>query len=96
MLLRHMDIGLTFRHSQHSRRFLQRSMTDDGHQTEVNSQKERDLAAVRKVWANRQSKPQDGPNQPKIKTEKAEKRRQTMPPDGHGKTISDPFVIDDD
>lgn len=71
-------------------------MTDDGQRTEANSQKERDLAAVRKVWANRQSKPQDSPKQPKVKAEKAEPRRQTMPPSGHGKTISDPFVIDDD
>lgn len=96
MLLRQLDIGLTFRHFQHSRRFLQRSMTDDGQQSEANSQKERDFAAIRKVWQNRKSKPQDGsPQQPKIKAEKTEQRRQTMPPSGHG-TTSNPFVIDDD
>lgn len=96
MLPRHLDIGLTVRHFQHSQRFLQRSMTDDGQPTGFNSQKDRDLAAVREVWAKRQSKPQDSPKQPKVKAEKAGQRQQTMPPGGHGKTISDPFVIDDD
>ncbi|KKY33350.1 putative snf2 family helicase [Diaporthe ampelina] len=86
----------------HSQRSLQRSMTEDDQRSGANSHKESDLAALRKVWANRQSKPQDNPKQPKVKAEQAEQadeadqRRQTMPPGGYGKTISDPFVIDDD
>lgn len=77
-------------------------MTEDDQRSGANSHKESDLAALRKVWANRQSKPQDNPKQPKVKAEQAEQadeadqRRQTMPPGGYGKTISDPFVIDDD
>lgn len=72
-------------------------MTDDGQRPESNSQKDKDFAAIRTVWEKRHSKPQDSPpKQPKIKAEKAEQRRQTVPPSGHGKTISDPFVIDDD
>ncbi|KAI3396991.1 hypothetical protein diail_11318 [Diaporthe ilicicola] len=80
----------------HTRRMLQRSISEDVLPVESNSQKARDLAAIREVYKKRQSKPQDGSQQPRVKVEKNEKRRRTMPTDGSGMTFSDPFVIDDD
>ncbi|KAG8166145.1 hypothetical protein KVR01_004697 [Diaporthe batatas] len=79
----------------HSRRFLERSSTET-QRAEANSHKEGDLAVLRKVWAKRQSNPHDHPQSPKVKAEKAERRRQSMPTSGVGRTKSNPFVIDDD
>lgn len=96
MLLRSMDIGLTLRHLQHTQQILQRSISEDGQPVELNSQKAQDMAAIREVYKNRKLKPQDGSKQPRVKAEKTGQRRRTLPPDGPGKTLSDPFIIDDD
>jgi hypothetical protein len=74
-------------------------MTGDAQRTEGSGHKNGDLAVLRKVWANRQFKPQDSPQSPKAKAEKADKpeqQGQPMPARGVGKTKSNPFVIDDD
>jgi hypothetical protein len=83
---------------------LQRSISSDDKQNGESSLKAQDMAAIREVYKNRQSKSQK-PGKPEelekpreVKNEKAgrrrERRRRTMSVVGPGSAV-DPLVIDD-
>lgn len=83
---------------------LQRSISSSGQQNGESTRKAQDLAAIREVYKNRQSrslkpqkpeKPEKLEKPPKIKSENSERGRHIMPAAKQGGTSSDPLVIDD-